>query len=123
MSRKTYRWINEKFVECGTSSIYENPAAAAVIDDTMQPLKHPVTGKTYNSKSAYHRTNKELGLEVVGNDLLSRKPRHVPEVLTDAKIMDAAQRAEAIHNDPTKRREMENRNNYLYEQQQRLIRK
>lgn len=123
MTRKLYRWKNNKFEECGTSSIYENPAAAAVIDDTMAPIKHPVTGKTYNSKSAYHKTNKELGLEVVGNDLLSRKPRHIPEVLTEAKIMDAAARAEAIHADPTKRREMENRNNYLYEQQQRLLKR
>lgn len=93
----------------------------AVHQDTMSPLKHPVNGKIYDSRSAYEKATRELGLDIVGNDLLSNKPRNIPDKITDSVLKDAMEKAEAIVYDPSRLRAHNNRNNERYEIQQKLL--
>lgn len=44
-----------------------------VISDTMPLMRHPVTGKYYDSKSQFRRATREAGCYEVGNDQLSVK--------------------------------------------------
>lgn len=46
--------------------------APGVIADTMSATMNPVDGKTYDSKSAYYRTVKAAGCEIVGSESLSK---------------------------------------------------
>lgn len=76
-----------------------------VIDDSMPAIKHPVTEEMIDSKSRYYKTNRNLGLEVVGDkDLLSTKKRATKDYLPESKVMEAQLKAEAILEDPSKRR-------------------
>ena len=95
--------------------------SSGVIDDSMAPLRHPVTGHLYESKSAYRRTNKRLGLEEVGNDLLSRERPNFKERITDERVIDAVQKAESIVSDPVKRRAHYNEMIAGYERHQRIF--
>lgn len=105
-----YRWIDGKIVEVGKKEATSESLSPFVQDDTLKaPLRHPVTGRHYDSLSAYMRTNKRLGLEVVGNDLLSKKQDNKPERITDALVMDKIEKAESILSDPSKRRHYEER--------------
>lgn len=97
------------------------PESLYIVGDTMDPLRNMVTGKVHDSKSSYMREVDSLGLEVVGNDLLSRKPRNQPDRFTEAMILDRIERAEAIYNDPAKRREVASRNERILERQERLL--
>lgn len=40
----------------------------AIIGDTIDPLMHPATGETYDSKSAFRRKTKELGYIEIDDD-------------------------------------------------------
>lgn len=109
VSSKFYRMINGKCEELGSappdSPLEGSFSTPSVIQDTMDPIKHPVTEEMIDSKSKYHRINRNLGLEVVGeNDLLSNKPRTTKDYLPESKIMEAQYKAEAILSDPSKRR-------------------
>lgn len=77
-------------------------------DTLKQELRHPVTGVIMNSLSAWNRVNKELGLECVGNDLLSKKKRTVQDKVTDEMILDRIEKAESILSDPAKKRAYDN---------------
>ncbi len=93
-----------RLVEIGGEPL--SPGASfSVIQDTMDPLKHPVTEEIIDSKSKYNATNRNLGLEVVGDsDLLSKKPRNTKDYLPESKVMEAQYKAEAILSDPSKAR-------------------
>lgn len=121
MTRKLYRVIDGEVVELGGGEINANQSAI-IIGDAIEGLKHPVTGKVFDSLSAYMKENKRLGLEVVGNDLLSKKKRMMQDKITESVIMDRTERAEAILSDPSKRREFYNRNERALETRERLLR-
>lgn len=101
------------------------PRSAAVHQDTLrQALRHPVTGEVTDSSSRWNQINRERGLEVVGNDLQSRKPaKPADTVFTEAKVLDKIQKAEAIYSDPARRNEYRNMNEQLRERNERLLKK
>ena len=115
-----YGWRDGAFVQIGSSDFSES-VAPFVQDDSMAPLEHLVTGEKFDSKSAYMQRNKELGLSVVGNDLLSKKKRELPDRIDEKLILDRIERAESILNDPDKFRERENRNLRALEQREKLL--
>jgi hypothetical protein len=122
MPRRLYRWDKEKkvFIELTAEPVAtESPA---VHQDSMNPLKHPVTGELVDSKTRWNQINKNHGLQVVGNDLLSKQPRRTKDRLTDERIKTAMERAEAIHSDPAKLNEHRNMNALLAERNERLLR-
>jgi hypothetical protein len=105
MSRKLYKKIHGKYQWIEIDETVKEETVPAVHTDTLkEPLKHPVTGKIFESRSAYEKETKRLGLEVVGNDKLSEKPRQLKDKITESQIMDAIHHAEAIHSDPAKLR-------------------
>lgn len=122
MPSRYYRWDGEKVQDIGLAES-SGEVTAAVIDDTMDPLKHPVTGKVYDSKRRYLADTKRMGYEVVGNDLLSRQKRELPERITESKVIDACHRAEAIQSDPCKLNGWRNRQIELAGQMERLSRR
>jgi hypothetical protein len=121
MARITYVFRNGRFVELGKEGQAKDPVAPAVIGDEMDPIKHPVTEEIIDSKSKYHRVNKSLGLEVVGNDLLSQRPQHLKEKITDEVILDRIEKAEAILSDPSKMRAREHENHERLERAEKLM--
>lgn len=119
MSRKLYRWIDGKFVEIYNS---ETPELAPYVqDDTMAPLKHPVTGKIIESRAEYLRVTKSLGLEIVGNDLLSKRARRANPEIPESAVMDAIQRAESVFSDSAKLRAYRNMQMELAEKRERML--
>lgn len=69
MSRVKYWWHKDKAELLPyPPNYYESNRAHYVQQDTMEPLRHPSTGEVYESKSAFRRQTKALGLEEVGND-------------------------------------------------------
>jgi hypothetical protein len=122
MARKLYRWDSENkvFIELNVE-----PAKAevpAVHQDSFgKPLKHPVTGEVVESKTRWNEINKEHNLQVVGNDLLSQKPRNIQDRITEDRIKTAMERAEAIHSDPAKRNAYRNQQAELAERNARLL--
>ena len=132
MTRRVYKWIDGKITQVsgeppenspdgGSFSQTEKKSAFIQTDTIMGGLRHPVTGKVYDSKSAYLKECDRLGLEVVGNDLLSRKPNHIPDRLTESVILDRIERAEAICSDPAKFRARQNENMERRERYYQLI--
>lgn len=119
MTRRLYVWREGKFIELGGE--VTEAKSASVHQDTIGPLKHPVTGKIYESKSAYLRDLKRDGLTVVGNDLLSKKKQVIADRVTEEMIMDKIERAESIVSDPFKLSQERNRNLQLLEQRERLL--
>lgn len=120
MTRRLFRVINGECIEITPEA---RPETHAVHEDSIpQGLRHPVTDEIFDSKAKYLKRTRELGLEVVGDDLLSRRERKVPDYLTEEKIMDKFEKAEAIVSDPTRLREHHNRNLARFEEQQRLLR-
>lgn len=101
--RKLYVVRDGKIVEL-TASAPGEVSAPFVQQDTMDPLRHPISGRIYDSKSEYMKETRAHGCEVVGNELLSQKPRRTKEVITEKVVLDRIERAEAILNDPSKYR-------------------
>ncbi len=91
-----------------------------VIDDSMTKLTHPVTGEVVASKTRWSQINKELKLDVVGNDIPKYRHR-IPDKITDDLILDKIQKAESIVGDPSKLREFYNRNEERLERRRILI--
>jgi len=96
-------------------------SSAYVQDDTMSPLKHLVSGKMFDSKSAYIKECKKLGLNIIGNDLLSKENQARPDKITDSMILDKIEKAESIYNDPTKYRARQEENFRRLERRGELI--
>lgn len=121
MARRSWAYRDGKLVEI-------TPEATAKVhsvrQDTLKaPLRHPVTGEVTDSTSRYMKITDELGLEVVGNDLLSNKPaKPADKRFTDEMIMDKQEKAESIVSDPTKFREYQNRQHELMERNEKLMR-
>lgn len=108
MTRKLYVMREGKLVEIGSRE--SEPQSHFVIGDEMAPLKNPVTGEIFTSKRAYIKDCQARGLEIAGNDLQSERKHKTPDILTDAKIMDAIERAESICNDSSKFRARQEEN-------------
>lgn len=95
MARRVYVFRDGKMVE--VSSDYRSPVRrpnSGVIQDTMDKTWHPGDGRIYESKSAFRRATKALGLEEMGNDC---PPPPEPRPVTDAgniraDIMDSARK-------------------------------
>lgn len=119
MPRRLYVWRDGKFIELGRE--VAESKSASVHQDTITALKHPVTGKVYESKSAYLKDLKRDGLSVVGNDLLSKKKQVIADRVTEEMIMDKIERAESIVSDPFKLSQERSRNLQLLEQRERLL--
>ena len=120
MPSRFYTIKNGELVELAQNKL--DVEAPNVCQDTIPPLKHPVTGEIVNSRSEWNRINKLRGLECVGNDLLSHKSSNIPDRITDAVIMDKMEQAEAILSDPARRRAFHNMNLVLAERNERLLR-
>ncbi len=95
--------------------------SAYVRGDSIPDLKHPVTGEIIDSRSKWNAINKAHGLEVVGNDLLSKKKHQLQEKITDSRIMNAIEKAEATYSDPSKFRAAQNESRERLERRQRLL--
>lgn len=120
MPGKIYAQRNGEWVQINADEV--KPAETPFVhQDTMPPLKNPVTGNIHDSKSNYVKECNRNGLVIVGDDLLS-KYKHTPkQYLTDEKILDAAEKAESILRDPTKRREYENKRLAELELRRKLV--
>lgn len=83
-----HRYLNEKRVqELSEGKYSEGGWIAAKVqaplsygrDDLGSGVLNPANGKMYDSKSAYYRSVKDMGLEIVGNDpIVERKPKQKP---------------------------------------------
>lgn len=123
MPGETYRKINGKWQWVKMDEPITPPPASspAIHQDTLdRPIRNMATGEVYDSKSAYLK-NLPKGCEVVGNDLLSGKKSNPPEKITEARILDAMQKAEAICSDPVKYRARQNENFERLERANRLL--
>lgn len=78
MTRRLYVWRDGKMVEVGAEFRPTPRVQTQIITDSMPNLWHPGDGKHYDSKSAFRRATKSLGLEEVGND------RQTPKSISDA---------------------------------------
>lgn len=117
MARKLYVKIDGKYQWVDLDEKPTEQAAPAVRADTLlSPIKHPVTGKMYDSVSAYEKDCRAQGFEIVGNEKLSQKPRRLKDKISEEKVMDAIYRAESFHSEPARTRAWRN------EQQERLER-
>lgn len=73
MSLFVYDKKLKKVVPIEESTNYSN--APYVIEDSMKAIESQADGKMYDSKSAYYRSLKNLGYEVVGNEWKSQEKR------------------------------------------------
>lgn len=121
MARALYKFVDGEFKEIYSTQTTETEAPAVHQDTLKSPLRNPVTGRIHDSTSTYLKECKTLGLEVVGNDLMSKRPDGRVDKINEAMIMDKIEKAESIVSDPTKYREYQNRNLELYERNQRLL--
>lgn len=121
MARRSWVWREGKLVEITPEAA--KPLVHAVHQDTLKgALRHPVTGEVTDSTSRYMKINDELGLEVVGNDLLSKRPAKPADTrFSEDMVLDKIQKAEAIASDPTRLREYRNMNEQLRERNERLL--
>lgn len=114
---KIYRKVQGEWGWYDKETGVKEGVSAAIHPDTMkQELRHPVSGEKIDSMTKWNRTNEKLGLECVGNDLLSKKKRTVADKVTDEMILDRIEKAESILSDPAKKRAYDN------EQLERLAR-
>lgn len=126
MTKRSYKFIDGEVVEIlGLDAGAEQ--SAAVHQDTLStPLRDPVTGKMYDSKSKLLEAYAARGSRVVGNDWAnsSMKPEDCrpKDKITDAKMQDAIRKAEAVHSDPAKRRAWKNEQIKRAEHAQRFMR-
>jgi hypothetical protein len=72
--RRRYIYRDGKFVELTSTPERE---LHYVQGDTMEPTRHPVDGKIYDSKSAFRRVTKATGRQEVGNEEIkdTRQPK------------------------------------------------
>lgn len=116
---------NGKYIaatELSDASLEPTNSAPFIHDDTMPPLRNLANSKIYDSRSAYLRDCKAMGLEVVGNDLMSKQKHQVKERITEEVILDKIQKAESIISDPSKMRARQEENYRRLERHKELIR-
>lgn len=127
--RALYKMVNGRCVEVFSESYgsSEVDAPAVRIDTLKGVISCPITGKKFESASRYNRhigeINQRTGmnLQIVGNDLLSKKPRNLQEKVTDDVILDRIEKAESIFNDPSKLRARLEENNERRERVRKLV--
>lgn len=74
MPRATYVLRNGELVL--KSEAYEPTRSGPhIISDHLNDVVNPVNGRTYDSKSAYHRAVRDAGCVVVGNDSAFTQPK------------------------------------------------
>lgn len=68
-----------------------------LIRDAMEPIQSMADGRFYDSRSAYYRSVKQAGCEIVGNDTapLFREPEYVEAPGVEQAISDAIDQLEA----------------------------
>lgn len=126
MTKQVFKWQEGEIVE--VLGLTKEVEAHAVHQDTLEkPLKHPVTGKIHDSKSAYLKDCELTGTRVVGNDWINGsqkledcKPK---DLITDDKILRAMKKAENIQRDPAKRRQWQATERRKYIAQQQFMRR
>ncbi len=96
MGRRLYVYDKElkKLVE--VTQDYEPTPRVHVIGDEMPPTAHPglppgAPNRMFNSKSAFRRVTKELGLTEIGNEKLPKSKPYKPQM----NVRDMWERAEA----------------------------
>lgn len=73
MARETYVLRNGELVPKSEAAPLNTHY---VVSDTMTPLRHPITGKMMDSKSAFRAVTKAHGCTEVGNEkLIDRRPQ------------------------------------------------
>lgn len=117
---RIYSWVDGQLVEAGSDS-NSNESFHSVHGDEMPKLRHPVTGEIVQERTKWRKINKELGLQEVGNDLLSGQKHEVKDHITDEKIIEKVKEAESIMEDPFKRNQWRNMQMELYERNRRLL--
>lgn len=65
----TYVWRNGKIVDKATAPPREGRPAPAVISDTMQAMRHPITQKVMDSKSGFRAVTRAHGCVEVGTEV------------------------------------------------------
>lgn len=121
MIREVYRKRNGVWGWEKEDSKAQASDAHFVHNDSMPPLKHPVTGEMIDSVSKWHKVTANNGGRVVGNDLQSAKPNQTQDKVTEKIILDRIEKAEAIASDPARFRERQNENLERLERHRRLI--
>lgn len=81
--RRRYVWHNMQWVDV-TDAPRRPRVGPYIITDSMRPAVHPVTGHTFDSKSAFRAVTKAHGLVELGNDA-PRAPAPLPNVQADLK--------------------------------------
>lgn len=119
---KIFKKVNGKYAWFDKETGLPESKSAVVHQDTMKKaLRHPVTDEIVDSMTRWNRINKEKGLECVGNELLSERKRTVEDKVTEARIMDAMEKAESICSDPTKYRAYQNEQLERRERHEKLV--
>lgn len=90
-------------------------------DELKAPLQNPVTGTTHYHKSTYLKECDQHGLQVVGNDLLSKNRTKPADKISDERMFEALQHAEAIHSDPSRKRQWEHKQLERYEKYKKAM--
>lgn len=102
--RKIYQWVN------GEMKMVSRDTAAdlyhAVHGDEIAPTEHP-GGGIFTSKSKLRARTRELGWVEVGTESLKNQKRVEPTI-SQERIYEAFQKAEAITGDPTRLRAWHN---------------
>ena len=68
MSRETYVLRDGKLMPKHEARPLEMPARHYVVSDKLPDLRHPITGKPMDSKSAFRAVTRAHGCVEVGND-------------------------------------------------------
>lgn len=98
------------------------PKAPAVHQDTLKsPLRHMVTGEVTDSAHRLRELDRQSGVTCVGTEKLSDQPHRARETITDDVVTDRIARAEAVCDDPSRRRAAFNQMMDTYERNKRLF--
>lgn len=85
MARETYVLRNGELVLKHLAAPLPTSGGPFVISDTMDPIRSQADGRMYDSKSAYERSVKAHGAEIVGNERLGHRPPPMPSMREDIK--------------------------------------
>lgn len=112
MARKLIGYIRDGVYYKSGEHPRSSSRSHSISQDTLAtPLRHPVTGKMYDSKSALLRSYKEgeIKYNVIGNELMSEQPERLSKGLRDDQIVDAVDYAESVLSDSSKHRAWKSR--------------
>jgi hypothetical protein len=84
MIRDTYVMRDGKLVPKRLAARRDVPARVHITSDTMEPLRHMVTGEILDSKSAFRARTRAAGCEEVGNERAASRAR--PTDLTPVEL-------------------------------------